>query len=327
MTRTRLRVFPAIPRNPNATQHIDDLMRVARFAERNGLNGPLLFAGNDTPVEPWAMAQHIIAHTAKISPLIAVNPLYMHPFTVAKFVSSFALLHRRKIYLNMITGTATSDLAGLGEQRGHEERYSRLGEFILIVRQLLASTRPVTFRGEFYATDTLQLRPGLPPALMPEFLIAGQSDDARRVATQTGCLRMQMLPPDLEQGISAPGLNFGIFAREGRDQARQEAKRLFPDSAEKRELLNYTMENTDSVWKRRLHEAGQDGELRENGFWLLPFLTYQADCPYLVGSYAEIGATLRRFADMKIGTIILDVVADERELDHVCKALASSGAF
>jgi alkanesulfonate monooxygenase len=327
MTGTRLRVFPAIPRNPNAVQHIDDLMRVARFGERNGLEGPLLFAGNDTPVEPWAMAQHILAGTEKISPLIAVNPLYMHPFTVAKFVSSFALLHCRKIYLNMITGTATSDLAGLGEQRTHEERYSRLGEFIMIVRQLLTSTRPVTFLGKFYATENLQLRPGLPQALMPEFLIAGQSDDARRVAAQADCLRMQMLPPDLEQGITAPGLNFGIFARERRDQARHEAKRLFPDSAEQRELLKYTMENTDSVWKRRLHEAGQDGELRENGYWLLPFLTYQADCPYLVGSYAEIGATLRRFADMKISTIILDVVADERELGHVCKALASSGVF
>jgi alkanesulfonate monooxygenase len=327
MTRTRLRVFPAIPRNPNAAQHIDDLMRVARFGERNGLEGPLLFAGNDTLVEPWAMTQHILAHTEKISPLIAVNPLYMHPFTVAKFVSSFALLYRRKIALNMITGTATSDLAGLGERRPHKERYSRLGEFILIVRQLLASTRPVTFQGKYYATDNLQLRPGLPPALMPEFLIAGQSDDARRIAAQTASLRMQMLPPDLAQGITAPGLNFGIFAREGRDQARQEARRLFPDSAEQRELLNYTMQNTDSVWKRRLHEAGQDGELRENGYWLLPFLTYQADCPYLVGSYAEIGATLRRFADRKISTIILDVVADERELDHVCKALASSGAF
>ena len=327
MTRTRLRVFPAIPRNPNAAQHIDDLMRVARFGERNGLEGPLLFAGNDTLVEPWAMAQHILVRTEKISPLIAVNPLYMHPFTVAKFVSSFALLYRRKVDLNMITGTATSDLGGLGERRSHEERYSRLGEFILIVRQLLASSRPVTFQGKYYATDNLQLRPGLPPALMPEFLIAGQSDDARRVAAQTASLRMQMLPPDLEQGITAPGLNFGIFAREGRDQARQEARRLFPDSVEQRELLNYTMRNTDSVWKRRLHEAGQDGELRENGYWLLPFLIYQADCPYLVGSYAEIGATLRRFADRKISTIILDVVADERELDHVCKALASSGAF
>jgi alkanesulfonate monooxygenase len=302
-------------------------MRVARFSERNGLEGPLLFAGNDTFVEPWSMAQHILAHTAKTSPLIAVNPVYMHPFTVAKFVSSFALLHHRKVYLNMITGTATSDLLGLGEQRSHEERYSRLGEFILIVRQLLASTRPVTFDGKFYATNNLQLRPGLPATLMPEFLIAGQSDDARRVAAQMGCLMMQMLPPNLEQGINAPGMNFGIFAREKRDQARRAAKLFFQDSAEKRELLKYTMENTDSVWKRRLNEAGQDGELHENGYWLLPFLTFQADCPYLVGSYAEIGAKLRSFAEMNVSTIILDVVADEQELEHVRKALASSGVF
>jgi alkanesulfonate monooxygenase len=325
MTKTKLRIFPAIPRNPNAAEYIDELMRVARFGERNGLEGPLLFAGNDTLIEPWSMAQHILAHTAKTSPLIAVNPVYMHPFTVAKFVSSFALLYRRKVYLNMITGTATSDLAGLGEQRSHEERYSRLGEFILIVRQLLASTRPVTFNGKFYAANNLQLRPGLAPALMPEFLIAGQSDDARRVATQMGCLMMQMLPPNLEQGINAPGVNFGIFAREERDQARQAAKLLFQDSVEKRELLKYSMENTDSVWKRRLNEAGQNGELQENGYWLLPFLTFQADCPYLVGSYTEIGAKLRCFAEMNVGTIILDVVADEQELDHIGKALASSG--
>jgi len=327
MSKARLRIFPAIPRNPNAARHIDDLMRVARFAEAKGLNGPLLFAGNDTPVEPWAMAQHILAHTKTISPLIAVNPLYMHPFTVAKFVSSFAQLYRRKVYLNMITGTASSDLAGLGDRQPHARRYSRLGEFIRIVSLLLASTRPVSVSGEFYGTDSLQLRPILPAALMPEFLIAGQSDNARRVAAETGCLRMQMLPPELEYGINARGLNFGIFAREEREHARQEAMRLFPDSAESRELLNYTMANTESVWKRRLYEAGQDGDIHENGFWLRPFLTYQADCPYLVGSYTEIGATLRRFADMKINTIILDVVADERELDHVCKALACSGAF
>jgi len=227
----------------------------------------------------------------------------------------------------MITGTATSDLQGLGEQLSHQDRYSRLGEFIHIVRQLLTSTRPVTFNGKFYTTDNLQLRPGLPPALMPEFLIAGQSDDAHRIGSQMGCLMMQMLPPNLEQGINARGVNFGIFAREGRDQARRGAKLFFQDSAEKRELLRYTMENTDSVWKRRLNDAGQNDELHENGYWLLPFLTFQADCPYLVGSYAEIGAKLRRFAEMNVSTIILDVVADEQELDHVGKALASSGLF
>jgi alkanesulfonate monooxygenase len=327
MNTTKLRVFPTIPRTPKAAKYIEELMRVAHFCECNGLEGPLLFAGNDTLVEPWSMAQHILAHTAKISPLIAVNPVYTHPFTVAKFVSSFALLYRRKVYLNMITGTAKSDLLGLGEQHSHEDRYSRLGEFILIVRQLLASTRPVTFNGRFYATNNLQLRPGLDPALMPEFLIAGQSDDARRVATQMGCLMMQMLPSNLEEGINASGINFGIFAREERSEARQAAKLLFQDSVEQRELLKYTMENTDSVWKRRLKEAGQNSELHENGYWLLPFLTLQADCPYLVGSYEEIGEKLRCFAERNVSAIILDVIADEQELAHVCRALTASGAF
>ena len=120
MTKTKLRVFPAIPRNPDSAKYIDELMRVARFSDRNGFAGILLFAGNDTLVEPWSIAQHILAHTAESSPLIAVNPIYMHPFTVAKFISSFAVLYHRKVYLNMITGTATSDLQGLGEQLSHE---------------------------------------------------------------------------------------------------------------------------------------------------------------------------------------------------------------
>jgi hypothetical protein len=77
-------------------------------------------------------------------------------------------------------------------------------------------------------------------------------------------------------------------------------------------------------WKRRLNDAGQKDELHENGYWLLPF-RLQADCPYLVGSCAEIGVKLRRFGEMNVSTIILDV--DEQELDHVRKALASSGVF
>jgi alkanesulfonate monooxygenase len=327
MNKTKLRIFPTIPRNLAATGYVDQLMRLARFGDRNGFAGVLLFAGNDTPIEPWSMAQHILAHTETSSPLVAVNPAYMHPFTAAKFIASFAQLHARKIFLNMITGTATSDLQGLGEQLSHHDRYSRLSEFIHILRQLLAGTRPVSFKGQFYTTDNLQLRQRVAAELMPEFLIAGQSDDAKRVAKETGCLMMQMLPPNLEEGLSSRGINLGIFARETDDQARREARLFFEDSAEKRELLKYSLENTDSVWKRRLEAAGQTSEIGENGYWLLPFLTFEADCPYLVGSYAEIGVKLRRFADMKIDTIILDVVANEQELEHVRKALASGGVI
>ena len=327
MPRTNLRIFPAVSRNRDPSKYVDELMRVARFSDRNGFEGILFFSGNDVFVEPWAMAQHILVHTERNSPLIAVNPIYMHPFTVAKFVSSFALLYRRKVYLNMITGTATSDLRGLGDEQSHASRYSRLGEFIFLVRQLLTSARPINFKGKYFTANDLHLLPRLPAALMPEFLIAGQSDDARRVSMEFDCLMMQMLTPNLDQGIHAPGLNFGIFAREERDQARRAAKLRFQDSAESRELLKLTMENTDSIWKRRLNDAGQSGDLYENGYWLLPFLTFQADCPYLVGSYADIGEMVRCFTEKNVNTIILDVVADGRELQHVCKALAYSGVF
>jgi alkanesulfonate monooxygenase len=323
---TRLRVFPAISRNRDPGKYVGELMQVAQFADRNSFEGILLFEGNDVFVEPWAMAQHIMAQTTRSSPLIAVNPVYMHPFTAAKFVSSFAQLYGRKVYLNMITGTAVSDLQGLGDDQSHADRYARLGEFVALVRQLLASPRPANFEGRFYRASNLQLRPRLPAELMPEFLIAGQSEAAERVAIETGCIKMQMLPPDLERGLTAPGLNFGIFAREGRDEARRAAQRRFRDNPDDRELLSLTMENTDSVWKRRLYD-GQSGELRENGYWLLPFLTFQADCPYLVGGYAEIGAKLKHFANKGLTTIMLDMVADESEMQHVCKALAASGVF
>ena len=147
MSPARLRVFPAISRNRDPQKYVGELMRVAEFADRNGFEGILLFEGNDVFVEPWAMAQHILAATTRSSPLIAVNPVYMHPFTAAKFVSSFAQLYGRKVYLNMITGTAISDLQGLGDEQSHADRYVRLGEFVALMRQLLVEPAPGQCRG------------------------------------------------------------------------------------------------------------------------------------------------------------------------------------
>jgi len=275
----RLRIFPAIPRNHIASEYIHELRSFAEFADQSGFAGILLFAGNDTLIETWSMAQYILMHTTRSSPLIAVNPAYMHPFTVAKFISSFAQFFERKVYLNMVTGTAISDLHGLGAQVSHEDRYSRLEEFIFIVRQLLLSRRLLTFEGKFYSVRNLQLRVAFPAALMPELLIAGESDDAKRVSAAAECLRMQMLPPALENELESGGVNMGILTRPSREEAWAAARVLFPESEENRAILQYSMRNTDSVWKRRLSAMGEKQEIGENGYWLGPFLNFQADCP------------------------------------------------
>jgi len=50
---TTLRIFPTVPRNLPPRDHVDQLLRLARFSDDSGLTGILLFAGNDTVVEPW----------------------------------------------------------------------------------------------------------------------------------------------------------------------------------------------------------------------------------------------------------------------------------
>ena len=69
----------------------------------------------------------------------------------------------------------------------------------------------------------------------------------------------------------APGINFGIFTREKRDQARREAKLFFQDSAEKRELLKYRWRIPTPFGNDGLMTPGKRSELHENGYWLLPF--------------------------------------------------------
>jgi len=137
---------------------------------------------------------------------------------------------------------------------------------------------------------------------------------------------MQMLPVDLDEGLGqVPGVNLGILTRADRQQAWDAAHRLFPHDAENQSIHEYTMANTDSVWKRRLDALGNDRDLRANGYWLGPFKGGQADCPYLVGSYEDVATTLRGFVARKIDTIILDVIPDEEELRHIGNTLELSG--
>jgi alkanesulfonate monooxygenase len=324
--RGRLRIFAISPRTPDVDDYWTDICRVADFSERCGLTGVLLFTGNDTYLEPWAVAHELLRRTATISPLVAVNPIYMHPFTVAKMIASLVRLHGRKIYLNMVTGTALSHQTAMGDRLSHDERYDRLAEYIQIVKALLGSPRPVTFAGRHYQIDQLQLFPGIPPDMAPEFLLAGQSEAARRVCAATAGIAMQMLPAGLEEGLAdIPGVHFGIAARKSEATAWKAARALFPENHERRAMLEYSMSNTDAAWKRRMKADSERSAATKNGYWLAPFANFQADCPYLVGSHEYIAERLRRLMQRGITTFVLDIPAREEEFLHVSRVLQMSG--
>ena len=225
----------------------------------------------------------------------------------------------------MIIGTALSHQKALGDSLGHDDRYRRLNEYIHIVRALLSSKRPLTCAGNYYQVDHLQLFPGIAAEQWPEFLLAGQSEAARRVCVETGSTSMQMLPGlmrDILPDVS--GIHFGVVSRRSRTAAWKAARALFPQDISARKMLQYAMENTDATWKLRMLAQSDNSGASMDGYWLSPFANSYADCPYLVGAHDVVVATLQRLVQRGITTFIFDIVAREEEFENLSRVLHAS---
>src|SRR5262247_2400804 len=122
------------------------VMDVARWSEQAGCRGILVYTDNST-VDPWLVSQIIIQSTEALCPLVAVQPVYMHPYSVAKMVATLGFLHGRRVFLNMVAGGFKNDLAALRDLTPHDSRYQRLVEYTTIIRKLLEAHTPVTFEG------------------------------------------------------------------------------------------------------------------------------------------------------------------------------------
>ena len=60
---------------------------------------------------------------SRLAPLVAVQPIYMHPFTAAKAISSVASLYERGFCINMVAGGFRNDLIALDDR----EPFARVG--------------------------------------------------------------------------------------------------------------------------------------------------------------------------------------------------------
>ena len=106
-THKPLEVFATCPQSSAAdtASYLRKVADVARWSEQCGCKGILVYTDNSL-VDAWLVSQIIIQHTEKLCPLVAVQPVYMHPYAVAKLVASLGYLYDRRIYLNMVAGAS-----------------------------------------------------------------------------------------------------------------------------------------------------------------------------------------------------------------------------
>jgi alkanesulfonate monooxygenase len=297
---------------------------VARWSEDQGCRGTLIYTDNSL-LDPWLVAQRIVESTTSLIPLVAVQPVYAHPYAVAKLVTSLAALHDRAVYLNMVAGGFANDLRALDDTTPHDQRYARLSEYTTIVKRLLEG-ETVSVRGRYYQVDRLRLTPPLDPALTPWIFVAassaagaavGRELDAVVVRYPTGADEVQAEP-----GHGRHGIRVGIVARADEADAWRVAWARFPEDRRGQLAHQLAVRTSDSVW----HHALSQPEADAGPYWLHPFRNYQTFCPYLVGTYERVGQELARHLRAGVTAFILDVPREEADLHHARLAFEHAAA-
>ncbi len=301
--------------------YLQNVVDVAKWSEEHGCRGILVYTDN-SQADPWLIAQIIIQNTNRLAPLVAIQPAYMHPYSVAKMITTLGHLYGRRIYLNMVAGGFKNDLAALNDTTPHDKRYQRLTEYTHIIKQLLDGQGPVSFSGEFYEINNLRLTPPLPPELFPGIFVSGSSDAGLAMAQAIRATAIKYPKPAGECSQEPPdaglasGIRVGIIARPDEAEAWLVAHQRFPEDRRGQLTHQLAMTASDSSWHHQLSEMAKETKSNHSPYWLVPFENYKTFCPYLVGSYDTVAEEIARYVAVGFRTFILDIPPDQEELRH-----------
>jgi alkanesulfonate monooxygenase len=322
------RLFTTCPQSKDIDRrdYIRSVIDISQWSEEFDCHGMLIYADNGL-VDPWLVAQIVAQNTQRLIPLVAVQPIYMNPYTVAKFVTSIAHLHDRQIALNMVAGGFRNDLIALGDTTHHDDRYIRLMEYKPIIKQLLERDTAIELTGRFYSVKNLKMTPPLPRELRPEIFVSGSSAPGMAAAAELGAIAVRYPQPveseaaDREavaRGVKC-GARVGIIAREDGEEARHVALERFPPDRRGQLAHQMAMKVSDSVWHKQLSQLDEHPLSEDNPYWLSPMQNYKTFCPYLVGSYSRVALELGRYFALGFRTFILDIPPSRSELAHVAE--------
>ncbi|HWE97965.1 MAG TPA: LLM class flavin-dependent oxidoreductase [Tepidisphaeraceae bacterium] len=311
------------PAGKSPEEYLENVAAVSRWSEEAGCRGILVYTDNSMP-DPWLVSQIIIQSTKRLCPLVAVQPVYMHPFAVAKMLGSLAHVYGRRVCLNMVAGGFANDLAALCDTTPHDRRYDRMVEYTTIIQRLLRGPEPVTYQGEFYKVVDLKMTPALPSTLFPGIFVSGSSPAGLAAARRLGATAVKYPKPAGEEIGDWPddradsGIRIGLIVRETEAEAWDVAHARFPADRKGQLTHQLAMKTSDSAWHRQLSTlAGEPSAGEASPYWLVPFQTYKTFCPYLVGSFETVAGELARYIAAGYRKYILDIPPEREELSYI----------
>ncbi|HJP80544.1 MAG TPA: LLM class flavin-dependent oxidoreductase [Pseudonocardiaceae bacterium] len=299
--------------------HLPRLLEIARWADEAGYRGGLIYSDN-TSIDSWMSAQATIANTASFVPLVAVQPLDLTPFALARTVSSLAHLYGRPVDINFVSGGFSRDLAVQGDTLDHDARYDRLTEYVTIVRELFGGGM-VKFAGQYYNYKRARLTTAVPEDLLPTAYVSGSSPASLNAGEALGLTQLSFplvpkdfVSPEIRKNKFGSGISVGIIARDDSAEAWRIAHERFPADPEGAARMKLLLSAAVSSWQPQLAAVPIPDEAQGQPYWLVPFRYHHTFCPYLVGSHDEVAQALTTYLNGGIRTFVLDIPREPDDL-------------
>lgn len=319
-----LEIYSTCPQSVHYSneEYMEAVTQTAQWSEEAGCRGILVYSDNRL-TDPWITSHQVLDATESLIPLVAVQPVYMHPYMVAKKIATFSMLYDRPIALNMIAGGFRNDLKSLNDPTPHDERYERLYEYTRIIQTLLKSAQPISQEGRYYTVSNLKVAPEVPEQHIPEVFVSGSSEAGRETAKKLSATAVEYPGPlgaeFQEDGLSSAsdkrGIRIGIIARSTNEEAWDVARERFPKTRAGELLHTMAMKSSDSQWHKQLSNLDEYPS-ESKIYWLGPFKSYNTFCPYLVGSFGEVAEYLQGYLQRGYNRIILDIPPDRDDINY-----------
>ena len=321
---------PGSTESAEPKQYLDHVVNSAVWCERYGFDGILIYADH-RQLDGWTIAELVVQKTERLLPLVATQPVYMHPYTIAKTIATIGYLHGRQIFLNMIAGGFKTDLQALNDTTPHDERYDRLVEYSKIIQALLGSPDRISYDGKYYSVANLAMTPPVPAEIRPEFFVSGSSDVGLAAAKDIGATAIQYpLPPAEYNGPPQDmpsGIRLGVIARADADEAWKVAHERFSEDRQGEIAHRLAMKVSDSQWHATISDMAKKEHDESNPYWLEPYKHYKTFAPYLVGDYDTVAKDLARYVRKEISVFIVDIFPSEEEAMHTREAFVRAAAM
>ncbi|KAK0614942.1 luciferase-like domain-containing protein [Bombardia bombarda] len=167
---------------PNAGIDVDYLNRYARNLDDYDFNYTLV-PYDSSYLDPFTVGATIAAATKNLKIIIALRPNTLYPTVAAKALATLDQLSRGRAVVHFIAGGSDAEQAKEGDFLDKDQRYSRLEEYIRILRRAWQSPEPFDWEGEHYTFKQFSNRvspfrgygKGIPVS------VGGSSDAAYRV--------------------------------------------------------------------------------------------------------------------------------------------------